>query len=128
MTSVAVCGHRLLRFPVTIETRRVIGRNGFERRCPRSMTEATVVVSDVLMHVMRKVDLELQLRGRIAKRVTHVVTGRGLRMTNGADRRPRAAKELRTVTAHACVVTRVIRDIGKLDLMTYIAGRFVLRS
>ena len=32
VTSVAVRGHRLLRFPVTVETRCVITRNGFERR------------------------------------------------------------------------------------------------
>ena len=78
VATVAVRGHRLLRLPVTVETRCVIGRNRFERRSPRSVTEGAVVVAHVLMFVVRKLDRELQLGDRIAKCVTHIITWRRL--------------------------------------------------
>src|ERR1044071_7541339 len=86
----------------------------------RSMADGAVVVvlrrrmfepqqrNHVLMPVMRKLDRELQLRRRVAKRVTGIIAWRGLRMTNRTDWRPRATEELRPVTTHACIVTGVI--------------------
>ena len=76
----------------------------------------------VLMLVVRKLDRELKLRGWIAKRVTHLITRRRLRMTNRTDRRPRAAEELRTVTAHARLMARIIRDVRERGCFTPVFG------
>jgi len=70
VTAVAVIGHWLLRFPVTVETRRMIGRHSFERLGALAVTNRAVVVTlrrmresqqgdYVLMPVMRKLDREL---------------------------------------------------------------------
>ena len=76
----------------------------------------------VLMPVMWKLDRKLQLCRRVAKRITHIDAWRGLRVTDRTNRRPRAAEELRPVTTHACIMTGVIRDIGKSYLVTRVAG------
>ena len=86
------------------------------------MTDSAVVVTlrrvcetqqrdHVLVLVVRKLDRELKLRRRIAKRVTRLIARRRLRVTHGTDRRPRAAEELRPVTTHARIVARIIVDI-----------------
>ena len=80
----------------------------------------------VLVLVVWKLDRELKLCGGIAKRVTHIIAWRCLRVTHRTDWRPRAAEELRPVTAHARVVTGVIRDVGKLYLVARVAGGLVL--
>ena len=76
----------------------------------------------VLVPVVWKLDRKLELRCGIAKRVTHIIARRSLRMTNRADRRPCATEELRPVTTYACIMTRVIRDVGKSDLVARVAG------
>lgn len=124
VTSVAVRSHRILRFPMTVETRCVIGRNSFERRGPCSMTDSAVVVAlrrvretqqcnCILMFVVRKLDVELQLRSGIPKRVTRFIARGGLRMTHRTDRRLRTAEELRTVTTHTRVMIGVIGNVRK---------------
>ena len=73
MTTVAVVGDRLLRLPMAVETRSVIGRRSFERRRSRSMTDRAVVVilrwmcepqerDRILVLVVWKLDRELKLR------------------------------------------------------------------
>ena len=70
VTAVAVGGDWFLRFPVTVKTRSVICRRGFERRGSRSVTDRAVVITlrrvretqegdRVLVLVVRKLDREL---------------------------------------------------------------------
>ena len=70
VTAIAISGDWLLRFPVTIETRTMIGGRGFERRGARAVTDGAVVVilrrvretqhrDRVLVFVVRKLDREL---------------------------------------------------------------------
>ena len=61
MTAVAVAGHWLLRFPMTVETRAVICRHGLEHRGARRVTDGAAV-DHVLVFVVRKLDRELKLR------------------------------------------------------------------
>ena len=77
------------------------------------------------MPVVWKLDRELQLRGWIPESVARLITGRCLRMTNRADRRPRAFEKLRAVTVHTRIVIRVILDVGKNHLVTRIARRLM---
>jgi hypothetical protein len=72
----------------------------------------------VLMLVVWKLDIELQLRRRIAECVTHIIAWRSLRMTHRTNWRPRTTEELWAVTTHARIVAGVIGDIGKPDLVT----------
>ena len=44
VTTIAVVGNRLLRLPVTVETRGVFGWHSFERRRALAVTDATVVI------------------------------------------------------------------------------------
>jgi hypothetical protein len=70
VTAVAVIGHWLLRFPVTVETRFVTGRSGLEHRSTLPVTDrATVIIlrrvrepqhrDHILVPVVRKLDREL---------------------------------------------------------------------
>ena len=106
------------------------------------MADGTVVVTllrvrepqlcdHVLVPVMRKLDRKLQLRRRIPKNEPRLILWRSFRVTNRADRRPRAFEKLRPVTTHTRVVIRVILDVGKSrgfgpvfcrNLVTSIAG------
>lgn len=144
MTAVAVGGDGLLRFPVTVEARRVICWRGSESLCERRVTDRAVVVvllrrmreidlfartealrDYVLMFVVRKLDRELESRHRVAKRESHFVTRRSLCVTDGTDRRPRAAEKLRPMTTHARFVIGVVDDVRKLrPILTrnYMAG------
>ena len=107
----------------------MIGRHSLERRRALSMTDSAVVVilrrmrepqhrDHVLVLIVRKLDRELQLQRRIPKRISRLIARRRLRVTHRADRRPGAAEELRSMTTHACIVTRVILDIRKRNLVT----------
>ena len=71
VTAITVARNRLQRFPVTIEARRMIGRNGLEHRGTLPVTDGAVVVvlrrvrepqhrNHVLMLIVRKLDRELQ--------------------------------------------------------------------
>lgn len=73
VTTIAIRGDWFLRFPMTVETRPMICRRGFERRRSRSMTDRAIVVilrrmretqerDRVLVLVVRKLDRELKLR------------------------------------------------------------------
>jgi hypothetical protein len=70
VTAVAVVRDRLLRFPVTVETRTVTGRHRFEHLGALRVTDGAVVVTlrrmresqlrdHILVPVMRKLDREL---------------------------------------------------------------------
>ena len=70
VTAVAVVGHWLLRFPVTVETRFVTGRSGLEHRSTLPVTDcATVIIlrrvrepqecNHILVPVVRKLGREL---------------------------------------------------------------------
>jgi hypothetical protein len=96
MTSVAISSDGFLRFPVTIKAGRVICGRSFERCGFGRVTNGAVVVvllcvreidplsrsektgNYVLVLIVWKLDRELQPRRGIAKRVTNVVTRRGL--------------------------------------------------
>lgn len=89
----------------------------FLLRCVREVdlfarTEA--LCDYVLMFVMRKLNRELQSRSGIAKRESSFVTRRSLFVTDGTDRRPRAAEELRPVTTHTRIVIGIVDDVRKL--------------
>ena len=84
MTPVAVSSYWLLRLPMTVETRCVIVWRCLERCGSRCVADGAVVVTlrpvretqlrdDVLMLVMGKLDIELQLRRGIPKRVSNIV-------------------------------------------------------
>lgn len=114
----------------------MIAWSGFERGGPRSVTDRAVVVAlwrvcetqerdRVLMLVVRKLGGELQLRSRITKRVTRIITRRGLRMTHRTDLRPRTAEKLRPVTTHARGVIGIIGDIREGYFVTRVASCFV---
>ena len=143
VTAVAVGGDGLLRFPVAVETGRVISWRRLERCGPCRVADGAVVVAllcvrethhrdHVLVSIVRKLDRELQLRRRISKRISRLVTRRSLRMTNGTDGRLRAFEKLLPVTAHASVVIRIVLDIrigGRIFcryLVTGITGCLVL--
>ena len=138
VTAVTVVGNRLLRLPMTIETRRVVGRDRLERRGALPMTNCAVVEAlwlrvrkaqhrnHILVFVVRKFDRELQPRHRVPKRQSRLITRRSLRVTHRTDRRFRAAEELRPVTTHARIVTRVIVNIRKVNLVTRTTRRPVL--
>jgi len=79
----------------------------------------------ILVPVVRKLDRELSHHSGISKRQPRLITRRRLRMTAGADRRSRAAEELRSVTTHARIVTRIIFNVGKGDLVTGITRRLM---
>ena len=68
---------------------------------------------DVLVPVVRKLDRELKLRSGVAESEASFVAGRRFHVTDGTDWRPRAAEELRAMTAHASVVVRVINYVGE---------------
>ena len=133
MTTVACVGDRLLGFPVTVETRCVLRRDGFESRGARRVADGAVVVlrwrvrepqqrNHVLMPVMRELDRKLKPGRRVTKRESHLIARRCLRMANGADRRPRTAEELRPVTTHTRVVARIILDVRKSYFVAGVAS------
>lgn len=137
VTAVAVVGDRLLRLPVTVETRAVPGWRRLEHRGALPMTDGAVVVTlrrmresqqrdHVLVPVVRKLDRKLELHRWISKRQSRLITRRRLRVTHGTNGRPRAAEELRAMTTHARIMARVIVDIRKLDLVTRIARGLML--
>jgi hypothetical protein len=76
----------------------------------------------VLMPVVRKLDVELQLRRRISERETNIIARRGLRVTHRTDRRSGAFEKLRPVTAHARVMAGIIRDVRKAYFVAAIAS------
>ena len=136
MTAVAVVRHGLLRFPVTVETRRMIRRDRLECGRALAMADSAIVVTllhmresqqgnRILMPVMRKLDRELPFYSRISEREPCCITRRRLRMTHGTDRRSRAAEELRSMTAHTRIVTGVILDIREGYFVTCVARRLV---
>lgn len=73
VTTVTILGDRLLRFPMTVETRCMVRGTRTERSVARRVTDSAVVITlhrrmrepahrdHVLMLVMRKLDRELQL-------------------------------------------------------------------
>ena len=100
------------------------------------MTDGAVVVilrvretqqgDHILMPIVWKLDSKLKLLCRIAKRVTRVITRRSLRVTDGTDRRPRTAEELRAMTTHTRIMAWVIGDVWKGNLVAATAGGAVL--
>lgn len=133
MTTVAVVSDRLLRLPMTVETRSVLCRRRLECCIAWRMADGAVVVlrrrmskpqqsNHVLMPVVRKLNRELEPRRRITKRESHIVPRRRLHMTNRTDWRPCAAEELWPVTAHTCVVIRIIFDVRKSYFVAGVAS------
>jgi hypothetical protein len=130
VTTITVRGDWLLRLPVTIEARRVICWSRFEDNSAWLVADRAVVVilhwgmrkcacrlwttqerNHVLVFVVRKLDRELQLRRRITKRQSRLITRRSFGVTDGTDRRSRAFEKLRAVTTHTRVMSRVIDDV-----------------
>ena len=123
---------------MTVEARRMIGRNRLERRGALAVTDGAVVITlrrvrepqhrnHVLVLVVRKLDPELQLRRGISESKPRVITRRSLRVTHRADRRLRATEELRSMTTDASIMARIIIDIRKRDLVTRITRCFMFR-
>ena len=138
VTAIAVRRDWFLRFPVAVETRRMIFGCCLDRRGPRSVTDRAVVIvllrrmcerhgDYVLVLVVRKLDIELQLRRRVSKRETSIVARRRLRVTHRTDRRACAFEKLRPVTAHTRVMAGIIVDVGKRDFVAAIASGPVFR-
>lgn len=146
VTPVAVRSYWLLRFPVAVETRRMIRRRCLEGRGARRVTDRAIVVvllrrmcerdcwashecDHVLMHVVWELGIELQLRRGISKCETHIIARRRLRVTHRTDRRSCAFEKLRPVTAHTGVMAGIIGDVWKSYLVTAIAsGAVFLRG
>ena len=139
MTAVTVVRDGLLRFPVTVETRRMISRHSLECRGTLPVTDSAVVV--VLRRACENRSIAItswclscgnsivncSFDAGFLKRKPRLITRRGLRMTHRTDRRPGAAEELRSMTAYARIMTRIIIDIRKRYLVTRITRRPMLR-
>ena len=111
---------------------------GLEGCGARRVTDRAVVVvllrrmcerhcDHVLMLVVRKLDVELQLRRRVSKRETNIIARRRLRVTHRTDRRSGTLEKLRPVTAHARAMAGVIGDVGKGYFVAAIASGPVFR-